>query len=374
MDAEAFKTLVDETLDPTSSPGHPWMRYGSTNSEVFKYCPLRGYTSRLDELKNSVEIRVGTLLTQPDMDVINLFIKPEPHKQKKVDSKMWRLISGISVTDQLVAQMLLWDMLVETSDCPGIHGNLIGWGLFQFGGTSFLRSRVPREHLQSADKSSWDWTMQEWTAEVFIEVLLWVNDHLTESQRTVLKNHCTAVLGQARFEAKGRKGYVPPSMKSGWKCTILGNCWMQQILHVLAGIRAGYTDQQILSSMPLAMGDDTIQKKQPERYWKELARTGCILKEVNDHPVGEPFEFVGFNFHEGQYQPCYKAKHAFLVHHVDIENQESVLRAYQWLYLFDENRLKAIQQWARSLGLAHINIDADSIRAHVRGHFLPVSR
>ena len=49
------------------------------------------------------------LETEPESDIINLFIKREPHKLSKIKKGALRLISGVSITDSLIALWLYKD-------------------------------------------------------------------------------------------------------------------------------------------------------------------------------------------------------------------------------------------------------------------------
>lgn len=104
---EEFVKLMNCQVDPTTTPGIPFNRYGSKNSDVFGYTPILGYEGdNVKILYDTVMRRLTILVEGPVCDPINLFVKQEPHKEKKVKAGAWRLIHGVSIVDQMVAVVL----------------------------------------------------------------------------------------------------------------------------------------------------------------------------------------------------------------------------------------------------------------------------
>lgn len=309
--------------------------------------------------------RLGDLEREPTLEMINLFIKPEPHKPKKVKAKAWRLISGMSVVDNLVAQVLFGELLEIVESRPGVYHTMLGWAPFQEGALPFADICMGGKALELADKSSWDWTVQPYMFKILEGLLVWLleGDPVRELQ---IRNHIIAVGGKKCMQARGRD-YVSPDgiMPSGWKLTILANSMLQVIVHACACVR---------SNSPwgffMAMGDDTAQSPTTDLYKASLSSLGPIVKECCSVSKSEPFEFVGFHLSKTEYHPSYTEKHAFAVNNIAPENLEATLTAYQLLYLFDPKRLQAIQRWAKEAGFGSSIISVTNWKNRVNG--LPI--
>lgn len=365
---EGFRALMKKHVDPTTSPGHPWKELADTNGQLFGYDPILGFVGeQVETLYEAVKIRLRELAEKPFIDDINLFIKDEPHKAKKLENEAYRLISGVGITDQMVSTIMFEELLEEVISKPGEYSTMIGWGIHCEEGllsmNRAVRSRFG-QNLASADKSSWDWTAQPWTCSLLRRHLMWLHRHLDNSSLVQMSNHVLAMLGPKSVISSDYKVFdiIEGGMASGWKLTILGNSWMQLILHHLAQLRAGTTGPP-----PLCMGDDTIQTTMPDEYWNELAATGCILKEVNNHLDGSPYEFCGLHFGEEFYEPSYEGKHSFLLRFLEPELFRDVMISYQLLYLFDPVKLLALRRWLIISGLQDALIDVDAWQYRLRG-------
>nr|WPR18194.1 MAG: protease polymerase P70 [Chemarfal virus 255] len=192
----------------------------------------------------------------------------------------------------------------------------------------FSAERLP---VQCADKSSWDWTVQPWVAELVSDLLvdLLVGD--SQIIRTVAKNHCMSMLSHQKIDLNGLKlqfrnvGRLP----SGWLFTIFFNCIGQSAVDALACLRTG-SKRGLLK----AMGDDTIQTVQPERYWKEL-RTLCLIKQVDTYRPGQMFEFCGTIMNKSGGTPSKRNSHAFRLHFLQDDVRDETLQSYLYLYACD---------------------------------------
>ena len=361
-DIDSFKVLVDRALDPASSPGLPFMRQGSTSALAFGWEEGTGY-SDLYSLYFAVLERIDKLVEGPVMDPINLFVKHEPHKPSKVENKAWRLISGVSVVDQLVDEILHGDFLDLVIERPCGYNMTIGWSQYQEHGLRLINLLV-RGDVDAADKGSWDWTVQPWHFELLEKFLVWLNDDYDDITMKVMVNHLRALGGPKVFKAKGRTFETTEEgvMPSGWKLTILANSLMQIFSHYLACERCGIT-----YPTPLSQGDDTVQPAvDDELYWYELSRTGCILKERQRFSCKrDGFEFCGMIFRRRSFHPVYLDKHAFHIRNIDPLVFRETIQSYQLLYLFDDERLAALRKWASSAGCASAKIDVAFWRRQV---------
>ncbi|APG75771.1 hypothetical protein 2 [Hubei sobemo-like virus 29] len=312
-----FERVV-KNLDWTSSPGYPYMRRAPTNRILFNVnsigVPDPDKVSWMWEVvQNQIRDRVS--------DPIRLFIKAEPHKLKKLEDGRYRLISSVSVVDQLIDHMLFGDMnesLVENwLNVP----SKIGWSHLWGGWRS-----IPRDWV-AVDKSSWDWTMQSWVCEMVLEVRLRLCSNPSQEWLDLAQWRYRELFLNPLFVTSG--GWIlrqmrPGVMKSGCVNTIADNSIAQSILDVRVCYELGLSPEPLMS-----LGDDTYQKKRAAmgEYLERLSQY-AILKQVVEAPEFGGFRFLG----PKQVEPLYKGKHAYILLHVDPEVLPELAPSYQLLY------------------------------------------
>jgi len=335
-----FKRLVLSCVEWKSTPGIPLNRVGTTNAEVFGWNGFGIDDTKTRYVFACVKQRFEELKSGPAMDPINVFIKSEPHKMKKVRERGWRLIQGISIVDNLISRILVGDfcddMIQKVEEIP----NKAGWTPAK-GGYRWLASRFPGEKLM-ADKSQWDWTMQGWVVEAIIDLLDRLSEHSsTPWWRTVVVNHFASLFHGCVFSV-GRVRVRQTAfgvMKTGSLLTISLNSIAQVALHILAAKRSGTNWRR---SLPAVLGDDTMQLNRVSlSYADELGKTGCIVKEMEVSTVAT---FGGHVFDERTCVPAYRPKHAWLIAHVEPEVIVETFASYQFLYALDADMLKLIQE------------------------------
>lgn len=325
---EHFERVLDD-LDWNSSPGYPYMLTHATNRQFFDV--VDGKPSLAS--KQKVWDMVTNRLLDGSADPVRLFIKPEPHKQSKLDSYRYRLISSVSIIDQIIDHMLFGtlnkNMIKEHINVP----SKVGWTPYT-GGWKI----VPAGRMVATDKSAWDWTVKEWLvrAEFSVRVnlcrnrfdedkyRLWYN-YATMRYKHLYYENVFVTSGGALLQQK-----LPGVVKSGCVNTIATNSIMQVIIHHVACLDIGESPRPLWS-----MGDDTLQYSQEDMqgYCKALSRY-CKLKEYQ-----EVTEFAGNRFEQGGIiEPLYKGKHAFTLLHVDPEIATDLCFAYSLLYHRSESK------------------------------------
>lgn len=319
---------VIRDLDFTSTPGYPYRLAYPTNAAFFSYKDGEFTdTGRLLEIWELVKLQIRAKKSDP----IFLFVKQEPHKISKKGRK--RLISSVSIIDQLIDQMLFSTQNRMIYDDAALGPIKAGWSIMK-GGWKIL----PLEGV-SLDKTAWDWTVKPWLLDICLEfrrrtlkedpdglwnrLASWRYGELFMNPSFVLPN------GEIRRQA------WPGVMKSGCVNTIIDNSLMQQILH----LRICY-EMDIEPGWIWSLGDDTRQSV-PERFNEYLARISqfSIVKEWTRN-----CEFAGFRVVRGKIEPLYKGKHAYLLLHCAPNIQEDVARSYSLLYhrSADKDRVQKI--------------------------------
>lgn len=302
-----------------SSPGYPWCIQYTTNRQLFKVvdgqvCPVQS-----DMVWQIVQAR----LEDRGHDPIRLFIKPEPHSQKKVREGRFRLISSVSIIDQLIDQMLFGSFNNRLIDTHGYHPIKTGWTPY-IGGWK----QIPVSGFVCADKSSWDWTVKPWLNYMDLEIRKELCRNLTDQWIELAEWRYQKLFGDGcEFITSGGLHLFQEGggvMKSGCVNTISSNSIMQCILHCMVSRRL-----DMEPGMIWCMGDDTMQTdmgEDSEAYFTELEKF-CIIKEIHHHS-----EFAGFRFNGMKKNPIYPFKHAFNLLHVEDSIREQLATSYALLY------------------------------------------
>lgn len=320
---DLFVRILEEDIDGKKSPGYPWIDRGITENSQFNSnleLALQLYVAVLERLEK--------LKTEPVSDPINIFIKDEPHSNSKAEQKRWRLISGCSITDNIVDRVLFGNFMnaVDHKAKRLQTKALAGWTPLAGG---YKRLAKMLDKPQSSDKRAWDWTAQEWVLRALCELFIRCNIK-GEIYRQMFENRFAALFGNVVFKLGSTSilQVVYGIMKSGWLGTLVGNSICQLILHDLARLRSGSTRK-----FAVAVGDDMNQEVESERYWDELKRTGCIIKEKQEIP-GYPTEFCGVKFDKEEAIPLYPGKNMFKLLFSNSKDFVQSLRCYQLLYAY----------------------------------------
>lgn len=294
-------------------------------------------------------------------DDIKLFIKDEPHKLGKLEEGRERLISCLSLEDQMVDRILFWPWQeVERRHVMEVTSKT-GWSPLPEG-YKILRQVFPVESSIAIDKKAWDWTMPSWVVWVYICVkMLQMKDPTSRYQRCVwarlhyVLGPCTVLrMPNGDLLQQGSWGF----MKSGWLLTLSMNSMAQIAQHILAWWRE-FGNMEVAPCW--AMGDDLLVKWNPDevelkRYLSELGQTGCLVKYGL-----RKREFCGFEFTDTTVNPLYVEKHCFRLRHLEPKLEAEVLLAYSMLYALAQerwivkyaNRVNIIQYmvvaWAKGL-------------------------
>nr|QXV86562.1 RNA-dependent RNA polymerase [Solemoviridae sp.] len=304
MEHSHFMRVI-RRLDWTSSPGYPYMLRNSCNAHLFGAKDDTLDTEKVNHIWSIVQQR----LIKRDCDPIRLFVKPEVHEKRKLDLEKYRLISSVSVVDQIIDHML-FDELNDKMVASWIHiPGKAGWSPFG-GGWRFM----PRETWMATDASSWDWTVQPWLLEMCLEFRARQCENLDERWLELASWRYECLYKNPLFITSGGlllRQKAPGIMKSGCVNTISDNSLMQAILHLRVSLEIGMPTIPYL----FTMGDDRLQEPIPDEFlekYLEVTRQFCILKYAQ-----RKNEFSGFCFEGKWIEPVHRAKHAYNLLHMD---------------------------------------------------------
>nr|QXV86530.1 RNA-dependent RNA polymerase [Luteoviridae sp.] len=339
---------VLKKIDMSSSPGYPYLLYCPTNAIFFKVDKEgRIPESRAGEVWQMVQQR---LLGDSDPDPIRLFVKPECHSKKKLDEEKYRLISSVSVVDQLCDQMLfsmMNDNLIE--NWPHIPSKP-GWSPYGGGWR-----HIPEGKWYATDASSWDWTVQPWLVQMVLEARKNLCTNPSELWCELALKRYKELFMNPLFVTSGGmllRQLKPGVMKSGCVNTIADNSLMQYLLH----LRVSY-ELNIPVTGIYTMGDDRLQEpmERSDEYFS-LTSQFCILKHV-----ALKQEFAGFVFGGKLVDPVHKGKHAYNLLHLNEKYEKEIAASYCLLY-HRSNYRDWIERMFLSIG---IEVPSRAIRDYI---------
>lgn len=308
---------VVSQLDWTSSPGYPWLLQHTTNSSLFAVKDGKPSEAASSAVWQVVSMR----LRDRECDPIRLFIKPEPHKTKKLENRAYRLISSVSVVDQIIDGLLFGEMNeAVTANHLEVPGK-VGWTPY-VGGWKIM----PMFGNVSLDKSAWDWSVNSWIIQEVLELRRELCQNLTPQWEELASWRYQQLYEKPLFVTSGGLLLVqkqPGVIKSGCFNTIVDNSIAQDLLHVRVCVENDFEIGDLMS-----MGDDTTQREFPQRReYEEKLSQFCHLKSSV-----LATEFAGHRFVMGGVEPLYKGKHAYNILHMDPRYGEETAASYALLY------------------------------------------
>lgn len=156
-----------------SSPGYPYVVLAKDNRGIldngygnFIWKTVCDQFNRALALGEEVfNLNAEQLLRHGICDPVKVFIKDEPHKLKKIESGKLRLISSVSLVDQIKTRLLCnmqnTKEINNWETCPSKPGlGLHDEGLSVIAETA--RRFLKEGPVAETDVSGWDWSVQHW--------------------------------------------------------------------------------------------------------------------------------------------------------------------------------------------------------------------
>lgn len=255
-------------------------------------------------------------------DPVRVFIKNEPHSPKKLLEGRLRLISNVSLVDQvidrIVSQVLNKREIACYKEIPSKPGIALTDEDAEL--LSEIVSKFPT--LAEADMSSWDWTVQDWE--------LRADGERRIRSLSLSRNSSAAILILFRSYAIARKVFVtsdgdmyeqsyPGIMASGWYNTSSTNSWIR----VLAGRLLNPKNNII------ANGDDSLESyyKNAQDFYRSLGHNcGNYVQRSGS------FEFCSSWFEGGKCFPVNLSKSICNLLHNGGTIEERLGYVVQWAY------------------------------------------
>lgn len=270
-------------------------------------------------------------------DPVRIFIKKEPHKKSKILAKRYRLISSVSLIDQMIERLLFanqnklevenWTAIPSK---PGIGLNDVGLEIMY----RTVENRAITHDLLETDMSSWDWTVQGWQLEFDVESRI----KLCNASRrlaTLMRNRVLCLRRSVFALSDGRMFITPFDgiQLSGSYNTSSTNSRIRVGIAAIAQAWHEYDELLPYSyGMPwiAAMGDDAIEDfhSHSALYYE---RMGHSVKIARKFVIGQPFEFCSMLFH-GSWKAEPKNWEKMIVNLFSGALEDRYFRFVQWKY------------------------------------------
>lgn len=342
---QAIDFVIDHKVIMDSSPGIPFMRQAPDNKRLFerhRALVVEAVVERMGTLseRDYRNLRPADLVRRGVCDPVKIFIKNEPHSLRKIAAKQYRLISSVSVIDQ-VCERLLYGPQNEAEialwrECPSKPGI----GLDDKGLADVWKYIKPRLHeAAETDIRHWDWSVQWWELEWEVQaryVLAQGRDPLylrMMLNRVWAEANCVFCLSDGRMFSQMRPG----KRCSGSYNTSSGNSRMRWALARLIGCEWAIT-----------MGDDCVEQF-VEGAQAEYLRRGHPSKMYKRCET-DSFEFCSMQYVEGKAFPLnwgkmfYRLMNKSRLTELDFVQFRQELRHSPWLAPC-EQLLKSLIRW-----------------------------
>lgn len=299
-------------LEMTSNPGIPYCWEAPTNKDWLKYNEVKADDIQMYRLWLDVRrVMDGTY------DVhYRSFIKMEPHKITKCESKRWRLIVAAPLSVQ-VAWHMLFDYqndleIKESFSIPSQQGITFYGGDWK----RYIKLWKEKRLVTALDKAAWDWTAPYWALEMDLELRYRLaRGTLKQQWYEIAKRLYDDMFVSPKIVTTDGQIYqqkYPGIMKSGCVNTISTNSHCQVFAHLLVcdALREEYGPDY--EPFPACLGDDTLHadKHTTVEHIQMYKRFGIQVKTV-----GDQMEFAGHVFADDGPIPTYKHKHLMKLMH-----------------------------------------------------------
>lgn len=357
-------------VDMRSVPGHCTLsRLGTTNAQVLGLQPDGRFSlTNLRLVREVVWDRYNRLIKGERMsDHLKVFVKPEPHKAKKLEEGRLRLIMSVSLVDSLIDRILFIRLAYRVLANYSKTGMMIGWSPLH-GGYRQINAIFGEMDTISIDKKAWDWSVPGWLLQMVKRLILNLSPGAPTWWRKAVESrfHCLFVEPTFVF-ADGTVGKQekPGVMKSGCYLTLIINSMAQLLLHYVVAAQLEIHPKEL--EPIIVIGDDSLQKKtkHSQAYIDKLQELGFRV-ESEEH--SDEREFAGFKYKRTSFIPAYKNKHRFLLERLPMDDPQLVkdtLSSYQIIYYFDTEMTEVILQIAKALDMPDAITSRDALRSIV---------
>lgn len=254
-----------EKYDKT--PGSTFIREGlTTNLMVIESLGKVG-------LRETVKERLEELLNDEldhrwVADPVRVFVKFEPHSNKKVQQKRWRLIWGVSLVDQIIDRLLYQDLCENSIQHASEQSAKVGFSFMKGGVQQLIQDYDDgKDNWISFDASQFDFTVAGWHLEMVAQLnkrlkndSIIIKDALWD--KLMLAREKAVAYGKFCFSDGQQFIKILPGMQlSGRYTTIDANSKIMILIRVMNDVVNGRPSSE---KDIIAMGDDSVQNNIPD--------------------------------------------------------------------------------------------------------------
>lgn len=296
-------------LNRQGSPGLPWASLAASKGELCDQhgsLVVRAVLERLSLLETldctGLAEDPRYLVANGYCDPVRIFVKNEPHTKEKALDKRWRLISSVSIVDEIIERLLCHTQNEEEIDnwltCPSKPG--IGLSLDEQASSLFESVRPHLKDAAEADVSGWDWCVKWFMFKLEVRARIRLCGAKPDSAFAKILYARVWCLARSVFSTSDGRLFmqtVPGVMKSGSYLTSSTNSRMRVMLAYLIG-----------ATWAVAMGDDSLET------WTDGAIESYALYGIKVkmfRRCGTSFEFCSHRFINGVAIPLNWAKGLF---------------------------------------------------------------
>lgn len=293
--------IADNDVQKKSSPGVPYVKEGISNEKLFSSESSRGLVfsivvQRIRRILSFTleEIRAMSpvqLVQEGLVDPVKVFIKSEPHKRAKLDAGKLRIISNVSIVDQIIERLLFSKQnkkeIIQWRNCPSKPGmGLHDAGLQEL--YAEVTQAQAKAQLVETDVSGWDWSVPAWLLQFDADCRVMLYGAPPSSALAKLIQFRAHAISNKVFALSDGTLYqqcVPGVQASGSYNTSSTNSRMRVSLAWMVG-----------ASWAIAMGDDDVEDEVDGAADKYRAM-GFTIKDYKLLPGLGQFEFCSTEFH-----------------------------------------------------------------------------
>lgn len=263
------------------------------------------------------------------MDPIRIFPKNEPHKATKLKEGRIRLISSVSIIDNITDRCIFGLQNANEIENWKEIPSKPGMGFTSEDVDTITAEVSSYKDAKSTDASGWDWSVQGWEYDMEAEARILLMEGCTPFAQSIIRNRmwCMSlgvfILPDGSIYAQRVRGI----MKSGLYVTSSSNS------------RIGFMDYKIIGgNRVMVQGDDTVQESVKD-FTSKYLKLGHRVVETD---VKEGFEFCSQHYVRGTRYSLNAAKLVFnLLHKVGNSVEDRLQRFETFLQDLGEHPEKA---------------------------------
>lgn len=306
-----------------SDPGFPLRAYAQNNSialELYLDKIVDVVLYRIIQLgllpNNNIPNDAAELVRLGLVDLIRLFPKNEPHKKSKLDENRIRLISSVSLVDNIVDRCIFGLQNANEIENWKTIPSKPGMGFTTDSVNTLIDSVSKFKDPKSTDAKAWDWSVQGWEFDMEAEARIELMKDVTPFIANLIRNRmfCMSLglfaLPDGALYAQTIRGI----MKSGLYITSSSNSRIGFMVYVMIGGKPHSV---------MVQGDDTVQEH-VKGFTDEYYKFGHTVVETD---VSSGFEFCSQHFKDGSRYSLNAPKLVFnLLHKLDNTTEDRIAR------------------------------------------------